>query len=42
MIKIAMQDALAASFLAPFGPRLNLDQRAAPIPELDILLDGQR
>ena len=34
--------ALAASLLAPSGPGLVLDQRAAPVPELDSLLDGQR
>ena len=42
MIGMAVQDALAASILAPAGPGLVLDQSAAPAPELDILLDGQR
>ena len=42
MLGIALQDALAASLLAESGKRLVLDQSAAPAPELDILLDGQR
>ena len=42
MIGIAVQDALAASLLASPGPGLVLDQTAAPAPELDILMDGQR
>ena len=42
MVGIAVQDALAASLLAPAGRRLVLDQSAALAPELDALLDGQR
>ena len=42
LICVAVQDALAASLLAPHGPGIVLDQPAAPAPELDILLDGQR
>ena len=34
--------AIAASLLAVSGARLVLDQSAAPIPELDAVLDGQR
>lgn len=41
MLGVAVQDALAASLLAAPGPGLVLDQRAAPAPELDHLLDGQ-
>ena len=37
-----MQDAIAASLLAPTGSQLVLDQSAAPVPELDAVLDGQR
>ena len=32
----------AASLLAPAGHRLVLEQSAAPVSELDVLLDGQR
>ena len=39
---VAVQDALAASLLAPSGKKLVLDQKAAPEPELDQLLDAQR
>ena len=42
MLGIALQDAVAASLLAVSGQRLVLDQGAAPGPELDLLLDGQR
>ena len=42
MLGIAVQDALAASLLAVSGAQLVLDQAAAPVPELDVLLDGQR
>ena len=42
MIGIAVQDALAASLLAPAGRRLVLAPSAAFVPELDLLLDGQR
>ena len=42
MLGIAVQDALAASLLAASGRQLVLDQSAAPVPELDHLLDGQR
>ena len=42
MIGVAVQNALAASLLAPHGPGMVLEQPAAPAPELDILLDGQR
>ena len=41
-IGVAVQDALAASLLAPDGIRLVLDQLAASSPELDSPLDGQR
>jgi len=39
---VAVQDAIAASLLAPSGSQLVLDQSAAPVPELDAVLDGQR
>ena len=39
---IEVQHALAASLLAPSGLGLVVDQRAAPVPKLDWLLDGQR
>ena len=42
MISIAVQDAIRASLLAPFGVRLVLEPSAAFVPELDSLLDGQR
>ena len=42
MLGMAVQDALASSLLAASGHRLVLDQSAAPAPELDLLLDGQR
>ena len=42
MIGVAVQNALAASLLAPYGPGIVLDQPSAPAPELDALLDGQR
>ena len=41
MVGMAVQDAIAASILAPHGPKLVLDQSAAPSPESDVLLDGQ-
>ena len=42
MIEVTVQNALAASLLAPHGPGLVLDQPAAPAPDLDLLMDGQR
>lgn len=42
MLGIAVQDAIAASLLAVSGKQLVLDQSAAPIPELNVVLDGQR
>ena len=42
MISVAVQDAIRASLLAPFGVQLVLEPGAAPVPELDSLLDGQR
>ena len=42
MLGIGVQDAIAASLLAVSGAQLVLDQSAAPIPELDAVLDGQR
>ena len=39
---MAIQDALAASILAPSGRRLVLDAGADGAPDLDRLLDGQR
>ena len=36
------EDTIAASLLAASGAQLVLDQAAAPPPELDLLLDGQR
>ena len=42
MLGIAVQDSIAASLLAPSGAQLVLDQSAAPLPEIDALLDGQR
>ena len=42
MLGIVVQDAIAASLLAVSGAQLVLDQSAAPIPELDAVLDGQR
>ena len=42
MIGMAVQDAVTASLSAIHGPGLVLDQAAAPTPELDILMDGQR
>ena len=42
LLGVAVQDAIAASLLAPSGSQLVLDQSAAPVPELDTLLDGQR
>ena len=42
MLGVAVQDAIAASLLAPSGSQLVLDQSAAPVPELDAILDGQR
>ena len=42
MLSVAVQDALAASIVAPESRRLVLDAAAAPPPELDDLLDGQR
>ena len=38
MLGVAVQDAIAASLLAPSGSQLVLDQSTAPAPELDILL----
>ena len=42
MLGIAVQNAIAASLLAHPSARLVLDQSAAPVPELDSVLDGQR
>jgi len=42
MVSVAVQDAIAASLLAPAGRALVLDQSAAPAPALGKLLDGQR
>ena len=42
MVSVAVQDAIAASLLAPASRSLVLDQSAAPAPSLDKLLDGQR
>jgi len=42
IIGVAIQDALAASLLAPCGERLVLDQKADAAPEWDHLLDGRR
>ena len=41
MVGVAVQDAIAASLLAPAGRSLVLDQSAAPAPSLDALLEGQ-
>ena len=37
MISIAVQDAIRASLLAPFGVRLVLEPSAACVPELESL-----
>ena len=42
MLGVAVQDALAASLLAPSSKQLVLDSGAAETPDLDALLDGQR
>ena len=42
MVSVAVQDAIAASLLAPACRALVLDQSAAPAPTLDKLLDSQR
>ena len=42
MLGAAVQDATAASLLVASGKQLVLDQSAAPVPELDNVLDGQR
>ena len=42
MLGMSLQNAVAASLLAKSGAQLVLDQNAAPIPELDSVLDGQR
>ena len=42
LLGCAVQNALAASLLAPTGKRLALDSATAEGPELDALLDGQR
>ena len=42
MLGVAVQDAIAASLLQVSGAQLVLDQSAAPIPEVDLVLDGQR
>ena len=42
MLGMAVQDAVAASLLAPQGKKLVLDTHAAWVPDLDALLDGQR
>ena len=42
MLGLAVQNAFAASILAPAGQRLVLDAAAADQPQLDELMDGQR
>ena len=42
MIAVAVQDALAASLIAPSGRRLVLDHGADAAPSLEDLLDRQR
>ena len=42
MLGVVVQYALAVSLLTHSGKKLLLDQSAAPAPELDHLLDGQR
>ena len=42
MLAVATQDSLAASILAEDGRRLVLEAAAAPAPDLDEVLDGQR
>jgi len=42
MVSVAVQDAIAASLLAPACSALVLDQSAALAPTLDKLLDSQR
>ena len=42
MLGIAVQNAIAASLLAPTGRRLVLDQSGAPTPDISTVLDGQR
>ena len=42
MLAIFVQDALAASLLAPSDRQLVLDHKAAAAPDTDILLDAQR
>ena len=42
LLGVAVQDALAASLLAPSGKTLVLDEKATTAPPLDEVLDGQR
>ena len=42
MVAVAVQDAVAASLLAPSGKKLVIDNSADAVPELDGLLDSQR
>lgn len=42
MLGAAVQDAIASSLLAQSGIQLVLDQSASHIPELDVVLDGQK
>ena len=42
MLGRAVQNAIAGSLLAQSGAQLVLDHSAAPIAELDNVLDGQR
>ena len=41
-LAVAVQDALAASVLAPATKGLVLDATASDLPELDVLLDSHR
>ena len=42
MLGVAVQDALAASLLAPSGRNLVLDNTVANCPDLPEVFDGQR
>ena len=42
MLGIAVQNAIAASLLAPTGRRRVLDQSGAPTPDISTVWDGQR
>ena len=42
MLGVAVQNAIAASLLAPSGAQLVVDQSEEPVPDLASVLDGQR